>query len=182
MRQTAIGPAMTEDEYVQYELKAERRHEYINGQLFEMPGEKDINNEMAFLIAMLLHNQLPKDWRHYNHDVKVAIPDSLKYYYPDVFVTAEPKTEANKYIKREPLLIVEVVSEGSQTQNYVNKYLDYIQIPSFKYYIIAEPETVLINAYEREGEGWIARKYTRMEDIIQLPELDLALPLSEIYQ
>lgn len=32
---------MPVEEYIQYEAKAERRHEYINGQLFEMPGEKE---------------------------------------------------------------------------------------------------------------------------------------------
>ncbi len=30
------------EEYIQLELKSERRHEFINGQLIEMPGEKAI--------------------------------------------------------------------------------------------------------------------------------------------
>lgn len=31
---------MTVEEYLQYELTADDRHEYLNGQLFKMPGEK----------------------------------------------------------------------------------------------------------------------------------------------
>jgi hypothetical protein len=30
--------------YIRMELRSERRHEYVNGQLMEMPGEKTINN------------------------------------------------------------------------------------------------------------------------------------------
>ena len=181
MRQAAVGPVMTVEAYIQHELKGDVRHEFINGQLFEMPGEKDINNRMAFLIAMLLYRQLPEGYQIYNHDIKVAIPGGQKYYYPDVFVTAEPKTAANQYIKHEPVLIVEVVSESSQTHDYVNKYLDYIQIPSLQYYLIAEPETILVTVYERTGDEWIAHKYTRQEDAILLPGLQMQLPMAEVY-
>lgn len=45
---------MTVEECVQFELRSEKRHEYVNGQLFEMPKEKDINNEIAFEIGVLL--------------------------------------------------------------------------------------------------------------------------------
>ncbi len=31
---------MTVEEYIESEWKSEVRHEYINGQLFEIPGEK----------------------------------------------------------------------------------------------------------------------------------------------
>jgi Uma2 family endonuclease len=48
MIQERIEPALTVEQYIQQELQSDVRHEYINGQLFEMAGEKDINNEMAF--------------------------------------------------------------------------------------------------------------------------------------
>jgi len=41
------------EEYIQYELTSEKRREFINGQLFEMAGEKDINNKMAGLIYIV---------------------------------------------------------------------------------------------------------------------------------
>jgi Uma2 family endonuclease len=39
--------SLTVEEYIQLELKSERRHEYVNGQLFEIPREKAINNRIA---------------------------------------------------------------------------------------------------------------------------------------
>ena len=182
MRQVT-GAAMTSEAYIQYELKSELRNEFINGQLFEMPGEKDINNRIALMIAVILLRQLQlKDgYQVYNHDVKVGIPGGRKFYYPDVFVTAEPRMPENQYIKYSPQIIVEVVSESSQTHDYVNKYLDYIQFPTLQYYLIAEPETTLVTVYERSGEEWVARKYTRLEDDILIPGLDIQLPMAEIY-
>lgn len=181
MVQTASQP-MSVEEYIQQELKSERRHEYIDGKLFEMPGEKDMANEIAGEFYSLLKALLrPKGFQVFMNDVKVAIPGSARYYYPDVFLTAEPKTPDNQYIKREPVLIVEVVSPGSQTQDYVHKYLDYTRIPSLHYYLIAEPETTLITVYERDGEEWTARKYTKLEDAVSLPKLGVELRLGEVY-
>lgn len=173
---------MDVQEYIQYELNSELRHEYINGILYEMPGEKKINNKIAFAIAMLLYKQLHPAYAVYNHDVKVAIPGGRKYYYPDVCIVAEPEDGNNEYILTAPTLIVEVVSESSQTHDYVDKYLDYITIPGLQYYLIAEPETILVTVYERDGDVWTAHKYTRLDSTVELPKLGVQLSLSEIYK
>jgi Uma2 family endonuclease len=171
------------EEYIQHELRAEVRSEFINGQLFEMPGEKDINNEIALRIAFLLMQYLrEKGYKIYAHDVKVRISGENKYYYPDVFVTREPGREDNQYIKSEPVLIVEVVSESSQVNDYVDKYIDYTKIPSLQYYLIVEPETTLVTCYKRAENGeWVTSKYTRPDDLINLPLLNVSFPLKQVY-
>ncbi len=83
----------------------------------------------------------------YINDVKVKAFGEEKYYYPDVFITKEPKTIDNRYIKSEPVLIIEVVSPSSQVNDYLDKYIAYTKIPSLQYYLIVEPDTTLINCY-----------------------------------
>ncbi len=113
------------DEYIQHELQSERRHEFVNGQLFEMPGEKDVNNELAGEIAFFLKAMLKnKGYFIYINDVKLGIPNENKYYYPDVFATAEAKTQANQYIKYQPEIIVEVLSKSTHITDTVEKYID----------------------------------------------------------
>ncbi len=173
---------LTVEEYIQHELKAERRSEYINGQLVEMPGEKDINNELAGLIYMLLIKLLkPQGFSVYNHDVKVAIPNEEKYFYPDVFATREVRIAINQYIKYAPEIIVEVVSPGSHSHDYIDKYIEYTKIPSLQYYLIVEPETILITMYVRTGNGWEVQKFTKLTDEISLPALESSLLLKDIY-
>ncbi len=41
---------LTVEEYIQLEFESDVRHEFINGQLIEIPGEKDINNQVAIYI------------------------------------------------------------------------------------------------------------------------------------
>ena len=172
------------EEYIRLELQSERRHEFINGQLIEMPGEKDINNEIAYYICTFLFNHLmPKGYKVYINDVKVGIPDKTKYFYPDVFATREPRSEQNQYIKYEPECIVEVISPSTHITDTVDKYLAYITIPSLKYYLIVEPETVYVTCYSKNAEGvWEAMSYVRREDIVHLPALDISLPLQEVYR
>ncbi len=182
MKPVISDKQFTVDEYIQYEWTSQQRHEFINGQLFEMPGEKDINNEMAGILYILLVQFLKsKGYQIFNHDVKVGIPNETKYYYPDVFVTKEERTEENIYIKYQPELIVEVVSESTQVNDYVDKYINYTKIPSLQYYIIAEPETTLITLYARENGEWVTHKYTNKEDTVQLPYFGISFLVKEVY-
>lgn len=183
MKTLITDKILTEEEYIQHELKAEHRSEYINGQLFEMPGEKDINNELALQIFLLLTRQLkPKGYFLYVNDIKVAIPGERKYFYPDFFITKEPKTEKNQYIKHAPELMVEIVSPGSHSHDYIDKYIEYTKIPSLQYYLIVEPETILITMYARTAEGWGVQKFTKPAETILLPALDASLSVKEIYE
>jgi Uma2 family endonuclease len=180
----AVSVPMTVEEYIQFELTAECRHEYNNGQLFEMPGEKRTNNRVAGNIYMLLRNQLEaRGYEVFSHDMKVSNHERNKFFYPDVFVTKEPQTKENEYIQYAPELIVEVVSPSSRITDTVDKYIAYSAIPSLKYYLIVEPEVIYATLYEKNGEGkWSATLYSSLNDVVPLPLLDLSLPLSEIYK
>ncbi|MEP8511602.1 Uma2 family endonuclease, partial [Enterobacter kobei] len=90
---------MTVEEYIQFETTSEVRHEYINGQLVEMPGENKLNGKIAaFLSAYLMLLLEESGYIVYSHDIKVAIPNENKYYYPDLVVTNEPENLGNDYV------------------------------------------------------------------------------------
>jgi Uma2 family endonuclease len=184
-RMTAIQErVMSVEEYIQYELKSELRHEYINGQLIELPGEKDINNTIAMILTAFFYFKLrEKGFYTYSHDIKVAIPNTQRIYYPDWFVTAELEESSNAYIKQNPELIVKILSKTSRTHDTVDKYLDYIKIPSLKYYLIIDPETpyVVVHAKTESGE-WEADAYSSKGVFIPLPLLGIELPMGVIYK
>lgn len=153
-QKNSSSSTLTVEEYIQLELQSERRHEFINGQLIEMPGEKTINNKIAGFIYIFLMNHLfLKGFAVFSHDIKVSNHERTKYFYPDVFVTKEAATEQNQYIQYEPELIVEVISPSSHITDTVDKYIAYTAIPSLKYYLIVEPETVYATLYSKDVEG-----------------------------
>ena len=170
------------EEYIQYELTADCRHEYINGKRFKMSGEKDINNDIAFEIGVLLRPLKAKEFSIHIESVKVAIPGGSKFYYPDVFITKEPRSANNRYIKYEPELIIEVLSPSTYNTDTVDKYIAYTTIPSLNYYLLVEPETVYVVVYSKTAENqWEAMTYTQSTDAILLPLLGLDLPLRDVY-
>lgn len=182
--QANLTKPLSVEEYIQLELQSEKRHEFINGQLIEMPGEKAINNRIALYIStFFVQHLIPKGYQVYNHDVKVASHDRTKYFYPDVFITKEPENEKTEYIKYEPELIVEVLSPSTHITDRVDKYISYTAIPSLKYYLIVEPEIVYVTLFQKNAEGKReAMTYIRKEDSIPLPLLGIELTLSEVYK
>ena len=172
------------EDYIQHELQSDCRHEFIDGQLIEMPGEKIINNKIAGFIFLFLMNRLhSKGYQVFTHDVKVSSHDRAKYFYPDVFITREVETDTNQYIQYEPELIVEVVSPSTHITDTVDKYIAYTTIPSLKYYLIVEPETVYVTLFSKSAEGkWKAMTYVRKTDVVPLPLLEISLPLEEVYK
>lgn len=175
---------MTVDEYIQFELKSEVRHEYINGQLIEMPGEKAINNIITnFLTAYFFSLLYPKGYSICSNVVKITVPGEKRFFYPDWFITKELVSEQNAYVRYEPELIVEVISKTSRTRDTIDKYLEYIKIPSLKYYIIIEPERLYVTVHSKGENGeWEADAYSERTDIIPLPLLETELPLRIIYR
>jgi Uma2 family endonuclease len=56
-------------------------------------------------------------------------------------------------------------------------------IPSLKYYLIVEPETVYVTMFSKNDEGkWEAMTYVRKTDVVPMPLLDISLPLEEVYK
>ena len=59
--ETAVSDKIyTVEEYIQEELRSEVRHEFVNGQLFEMAGEKRLNNIIAGFFYLLFVQSLQK--------------------------------------------------------------------------------------------------------------------------
>lgn len=174
---------MSVEEYLKFEETSELRHEYINGQLFEMPREKLINNKISLFLAAFFLSFSEKGYSVYGHDVKVQIPDERKFYYPDLLLTSEPESEGNEYVVYHPELIIEIISKTSRIHDTVDKYLDYIKIPTLKYYLIIDPERTHVTIHSRtEIAEWEADVFSEKTDIITLPLLSLELPLSIIYK
>lgn len=174
---------LTEEEYIAYELSSEDKHEYVDGKLITMPGERDLNNEIAANVLFLLRRLLrSKGYSMYIEGVKVKLPDESQYYYPDVFVTREKTDETNQYTKHKPEIIFEVLSNSTRKYDLVDKFIAYQRIPSLVYYLAVEPDKVLVQLFYKENDDWEMMSFTGIDDVIDLPALQIQLPVKEIYK
>ena len=74
MTQAIDDKIYTVDEYILLDEASDIRHEFINGQLFDMSGTSDLHNEICFNLTLLLKNLLgERGFKVYMENVKCKI-------------------------------------------------------------------------------------------------------------
>jgi len=154
---------MTEEEYLAFERASNERHEYVNGQIVAMSGGTGSHNAVTNSIGAELRVALRgRNCRSYSPDMRVYIPLTERYVYPDASVVcggAEYK-DATKDTLLNPKVIVEVLSPSSEAYDRGDKFAQYRSIPSVKHYVLAAQDKPLLEVFTRLDDGsWIYREY-----------------------
>ena len=184
MNQSIDDKIYTVDEYILLDEASDIRHEFINGQLYDMSGTSDLHNEIVGNLYLYLRNLLQiSSSKIYFENVKCKIQGEEYFTYPDVFITNDDSDKENKYIKQHPSLIVEVLSDSTRKYDTVDKFIQYQKITSLQYYILVEPEVFSVHSFSKDKNGeWQAAIYTKLEEVIDLILLSIQLPLQSIYK
>ena len=172
------------EEYIMLDEASDIRHEFINGQLYDMCGTSDLHNEICQNLLIFFRTTLgKKDFKIYMEGVKCKIQGEEYYTYPDIFITNNESDKGDKYIKQHPSLIVEVLSDSTRKYDTVDKFIQYQKIDSLQYYILVEPEVYSVHCFSKDDTGeWQAAIYTKLEETIELKLLSVQLPLQSIYK
>lgn len=178
MKVIELDKPLTEDEYFIFEEKSELRHEFINGNLYEMSGISIFHNDIVSNLLFLFRTFLKgTEWKLVFESFKIKTSEG-NFFYPDIAI-CYPRVE--RYFSVQPLLIVEVLSGNTRKYDLTDKFLQYQKIETLQYYLCVEPEQQVILFYYKENNDWIAETLTKDEQIISLPALNISFPLRDIY-
>jgi Uma2 family endonuclease len=167
------------EEYLDGEEHSEVRHEYVDGRVYAMVGATRAHNTIAANILTALKPHLRgSGCRAFMSDMKVRL-DTV-FYYPDVMVTCEPSIPKDRYM-REPILLVEVLSETTEGKDRYEKRAAYQGLPSLREYVLAAQDKQHVEVYRRSGEEWEVET-CGPGDMLRLVSVDLALPMAEVYE
>ena len=157
---------------------------FFDGQLIHKPGTTDLHNTICLNIAFALRQSLKKTpCKVFIENVKAQISDKKHYTYPDVFVTCDERDLENAYIKKHPVLIVEVASPSTKVYDKTDKFLDYRKIKSLRHYLIVDTENEMVECYTtKDGKEWSSETYVSKKDKIELDAIGISLPLVSIYE
>ncbi|MEL6064433.1 MULTISPECIES: Uma2 family endonuclease [unclassified Methylobacterium] len=97
--------------------------------------------------------------------------------YPDVVVHCGPMPPTG--FVDDPLVIVEVLSPGTMTNDRGRKLAFYATVPSLQSLLIVYQNEARIEIWRRDAD-WTMR-VVGPEDVVDLPELGGTLPVAEIY-
>ena len=171
----------TVEEYFELEKTSEARHEFVNGTLIEMPGESKKANEIAGNLYILLKQLLKKRaLKVYSHDVRVYVTDT-HYRYPDV-VVSPTVDDADSHAITLPVLIVEVLSDSTSEVDTFIKTREYCSLPSLQHYLIVSQDETVVQLYSRREKTWEFSFYSTLEELIPLNNLEIALPMNEVFE
>ena len=174
---------MTVEEYLAFEEQSEVKHEYVDGELYEMPGVTLTHAVICMNTAVSLRSQLnPSRFIVLGSDMRVGVRVG-KYLYPDLSVVRDaPETEYKQLTLVNPILVVEALSQSSVYRDRVEKQQLYLLAPSIQHYLIIDQFSVDVELLSRADNRWQSRRFTNINDVIHIPALDCDLPLAEIYE
>lgn len=173
------------EEYLAGELVSELKHEYLGGAIHAMAGGNtrhsavSTNVSGAFFIALR-----GKSCRPFNSDLKVRIelPGQTRFYYPDAMIVCELRDDSQTWQDR-PVVVVEVLSESTRRIDLSEKREAYLAIPTLKVLILIEPDLPAATVDRRGPSGGFVREdYAGLDAVIPLPEVEIDLPLAEVYE
>jgi Uma2 family endonuclease len=179
MSQLASKLQLTLMEYLQGELIAQSKHEYIDSEVYAMAGASEAHNTISLNFAAELRFQLKgKTCKPFMADMMVKAVGDV--YYPDVMVVCEDHKEDSSHIKHAPKLIVEVLSQSTRAFDHSIKQAKYLQIPSLEYYILVEQDFCEVSVLSRAA-GFIPQYYYLGDDIA-FEAIDAVVRVNDIYE
>ena len=177
----AIPNYIDPDEYLIIDRDSSTRHEYRRGLVYAMAGGSDNHARIAINLLSSINLHLRGTaCRLYNGDVKVNYRDEF-YYYPDLFVTCDPRDRENRTIKRYPKLIAEVLSDSTKDFDRDLKFTDYQQLDSLEEYVLIAQDTQQVECRRRQSDNtWTTTVY-KNGDRVTLSSIGLELDIAELY-
>jgi Uma2 family endonuclease len=176
---------LTPEEYLAIEREAEYKSEYMDGVVYDMSGASLRHNTIVANVIIELGQQLRgRPCRALPSDIKVRMPDSRKFFYPDVSVLCgEPQFHDDRQdIILNPTLIVEVLSESTAAFDRGLKFRAYQQLVSLQEYILISQDENVVEHYVRQSrDSWTYTAALGMESTLNLPSIECTLSLQSIY-
>lgn len=168
------------EEYLAGENDGEIRHEYIYGEVYAMAGTSDVHNRIAARFFTKLFQKFDgSNCEAFMTDMKLQA-DEATFYYPDVFVACD---NPDKYFRREPILVIEVLSPTTERTDKHEKLNVYRQIPTLQEYVIVAQEKIWVELHQKQKDGiWTRTQFTEINEVLELKSVDLSFTLEEVYR
>jgi len=176
---------LTPAQYLTIERKAEHKSEYIDGEMVAMTGASRNHNLIAFNLTREISSQLRgRPCEGYASDMRVRVPSTRLYTYPDVVVVCGDPQFEDEYVDTllNPTVIIEVLSQSTELYDRGRKFGFYRSIESLAEYLLVAQEEYKVEQYVKQADGrWLLTDYRSLEDMIELPSIQCNLAMREIY-
>ncbi len=184
----------TVEEYIEMERASEVRHEYLDGEIYEMAGESLAHGDICMNLSRIISNQLlGSPCRALSKDTKVRsgwLPSPRRmmkglFSYPDIMVVCGQPQFHDEYqdIIVNPNVIIEVLSEATEKFDRGEKFHRYrLHNETLTDYILISQDLPRVEHFSREADDrWFYTTASELDGVLHLPAIDCRLRLAEVY-
>jgi Uma2 family endonuclease len=164
-------------DYLAWEPHQDVRHEFDGFEPVAIDGgtaahHRIIRNGETALRSRLLQYEV------FRETMKLRLAHT--YRYPDLMVvcSALPGTATEV---TDPVLVIEVLSDGNAREDRITKNEEYRQTPSIQHYVMLEQDSMAATVLTRHGDDWSGRIVTGPGAVLAFPELAVDVPLAAFY-
>lgn len=157
MGHAAVQFQFTAEQFLAWDATQPTKHEFVRGEVFAMAGAHEAHVRLALNLSVALHQHLQgSPCRLYIADMKLRVEAADAYFYPDVFVSCSAADATDPLIKREPVLVVEVLSPATAAYDRGEKFAAYRQLPTLQEYLLVDPAARRCDLYRKGTDGlWV---------------------------
>lgn len=175
----------TDEEYLEYERAAKKKHEFIGGEIVAMAGAGERHNIIASNLFLELGLQARKSsCRAFASDMRVKAKQG-NYYYPDIVVVCGERQfeDTKRDVLLNPQVIFEVLSKSTRLKDRNEKFDSYTFLETVTDYVLIEQDEMRVEHYtlRKREEDWRVRILREPEEVLNLVTINAQISLAEIY-
>lgn len=145
------------EEYLAWERDQEEKHDWYDGEVYAMSGGKPRHNALGAAVIGELRGALRGGrCRVLSSDQKVVAHPEKHFVYPDATVVCGPVRlrPGTTEVITNPSVLVEVLSESTQSYDRGLKWEGYQRIDSLEDFILVTQYRPRIEHFQRTEDGW----------------------------
>lgn len=174
----------TLEEYFALEGVGEAHFEYWDGDILCVSG----GTKRHYTISENLRTKLPQllqgqNCLAYSGGVPIRTPSLPPYRYPDVSVVCGEPNYVNVGgidTLTNPVLIIEVLSPGTEHLDKEAKRHAYQKIASVKEYLLVAQDAPHITQYRRQGRRWVRQDCGDLKSVVELGSISSQVSIGDI--
>lgn len=175
-----------EKEYLAAERLAPGRSEYLDGRVFPLPEPTPEQLLIAENTALLLASQVQgRDWAVLGSATRVHALGGGLFTYPDVTLVCSKVlrlADGPRDTVLNPTLLVKVLPHPMPA-HFQEMFEAYYAIPTVQHVVLITEFAARVSIGSRNTEGNLdVFGFTGLDSVLTIPDLDLALPLAEVYR
>ena len=170
-------------EFLRWEDGTDTRYELIGGVPTAMAPPARAHGMLCARLAGVIDSSL-RSRRPCSVQTEAGIlrPDlEDTFYVADLAVTCRPYQRGEQMVD-EPILIVEILSPGTERHDRQTKVPAYREIDSVSEILLIDSESVYAERLWREDDRWITELVRGTDAILRISSVDLRIAMAELYE